>query len=403
MKSVLYISYDGLTDSLGQSQILPYLIGLKVKGNKVSILTCEKPDNYKKNKSIVQQKCEEHDIDWNYTMYSNKYPIISPFLNTGRLRKRAEEIFNSNSFNIVHCRSIIPAQIGFRLCKNSKAKLIFDIRGFWANERVDGGIWDLSNPIYWTVYQYFKNSEKQLFRDAESIVTLTENAKNYIKDNFENQGNFTVVPCCADTSHFDINRIDLGKVNQLKSKFNIPESHYVLTYIGSLGARYKLSEMLDFFKVLQAKVPNSTFLFISKSDTSKITDLAHSKGIKRDSIKITSCEYSEIPTYISMANASIFFIVSSFSGKAVSPIKQAEVLSLGLPIIANTGLGDTDKILLETNIGIVVEDFKKADYEMAVNRILEFKRSKEEIRAEALKLFTVEMGIDRYHKLYQSL
>ena len=30
-KQILYISYDGITDPLGQSQILPYIIGLTKK------------------------------------------------------------------------------------------------------------------------------------------------------------------------------------------------------------------------------------------------------------------------------------------------------------------------------------------------------------------------------------
>jgi len=31
-KQALYLSYDGMTDPLGQSQVLPYIIGLQKKG-----------------------------------------------------------------------------------------------------------------------------------------------------------------------------------------------------------------------------------------------------------------------------------------------------------------------------------------------------------------------------------
>ena len=30
---VLYLSYDGLTDGLGRSQVLPYIFGLEAKGH----------------------------------------------------------------------------------------------------------------------------------------------------------------------------------------------------------------------------------------------------------------------------------------------------------------------------------------------------------------------------------
>ena len=35
----LYLSYDGLTDPLGQSQVLPYIMGLGDKGFRFAIIT----------------------------------------------------------------------------------------------------------------------------------------------------------------------------------------------------------------------------------------------------------------------------------------------------------------------------------------------------------------------------
>src|SRR4051794_20204501 len=44
MTSVLYITYDGLTDPLGRSQVLPYLTGLAERGHRITVLSCEKPE-----------------------------------------------------------------------------------------------------------------------------------------------------------------------------------------------------------------------------------------------------------------------------------------------------------------------------------------------------------------------
>lgn len=403
MKKVLFISYDGLTDPLGQSQVLPYYIGLSKIGHEVTILSCEKPENYKKNRKVVSDKCKSNNITWDFTFYKSTLPVISPVLNNYRLKKKAKTEFKYNRFDIVHCRSIIPAGIGYQLCKKSNAKLVFDIRGFWADERVDGKTWNLSNPIYKIIYQHFKKKEKFLFEKADTIVTLTENAKNYILENFNTKGKFLVVPCCVDVNHFDLNKIEVSKVVELKASLKIPQDNFVLTYVGSLGARYMLEEMLDFFKVFKEIKPKATFLFISKSDTSEILNLAETKGIDQASIKITSCEYQDIPTYISTGNASIFFIVTSFSGKAVSPTKQAEVMSLGLPIVANTGLGDTDLILNSSNCGVIVKEFNAKYYREAAQELIDFELNKTEVRQEALARFTTEMGIERYDSVYKNL
>ena len=46
---VLYITYDGLTDPLGQSQVLPYLFWLSKKGYHFTVLSFEKKERLKKS------------------------------------------------------------------------------------------------------------------------------------------------------------------------------------------------------------------------------------------------------------------------------------------------------------------------------------------------------------------
>jgi hypothetical protein len=39
---VLYLTYDGLTDPLGQSQVLPYIVGLSKKDIDFTVISFEK-------------------------------------------------------------------------------------------------------------------------------------------------------------------------------------------------------------------------------------------------------------------------------------------------------------------------------------------------------------------------
>ncbi|MFT6166932.1 MAG: glycosyltransferase involved in cell wall biosynthesis [Vicingaceae bacterium] len=373
------------------------------KGHRITILSCEKAENFKKNKAVVSQKCKAANMEWNYIDYNNSIPVVSSFLTVRKLKAKALAIAKQNKIEVVHCRSIIPAMVGETVQKKEGVKFIFDIRGFWADERVDGKIWNLKNPLYRFLYNYFKKKEKYLFEHADCIVTLTENAKSYIQKEFVTKQKFLVVPCCVDFEHFNFKTIQNDKVNELRAKIGISKDNYVLTYVGSLGTRYMLREMLEFFKVLKVLQPNASFLFISKSDTSEIKPICTSIGLDDSSIFITSCEYTEIPTYISIGDASIFFIITSFSGKAVSPTKQAEVMSLGLPIVANSGLGDTDLILKETKSGVVLNQFTELEYQRLANEILNFNGDKEKIREAARQYFTLESGIEKYDSVYKNL
>ena len=43
--TVLYLSYDGALDPLGQSQVVPYVIGLASLGFRMRLISFEKPES----------------------------------------------------------------------------------------------------------------------------------------------------------------------------------------------------------------------------------------------------------------------------------------------------------------------------------------------------------------------
>ena len=61
-KSVLYLSYDGMTDPLGQSQVLPYLKGISKAGYTVHLVSYEKKEKYKKHRAVIDAICKEANI-----------------------------------------------------------------------------------------------------------------------------------------------------------------------------------------------------------------------------------------------------------------------------------------------------------------------------------------------------
>ena len=74
---VLYISYDGMTDNLGQSQVIPYLQGLSKKGYSIHLLSCEKPANFEKRQNHISKLLQKSGIVWHPIQYTAKPPVIS--------------------------------------------------------------------------------------------------------------------------------------------------------------------------------------------------------------------------------------------------------------------------------------------------------------------------------------
>jgi hypothetical protein len=152
---ILYLTYDGLNDPLGQSQILPYLCGLSDKGYSITIISFEKQTIPGKNKQEIINQCKGHHIEWIPLNYHKHPAVLSTLYDLLQLRRVIKKLLGEKEFGIVHCRSYITSLAGLWLKKKYKLKFIFDMRGFWADERVEGEIWNIKNPLYKIIYKYF--------------------------------------------------------------------------------------------------------------------------------------------------------------------------------------------------------------------------------------------------------
>ncbi len=403
MKKSLFVTYDGLTDPLGQSQILPYFKGLSAKGHQITILSCEKPEIFKKKESLIREICDKAGIHWEYIFYTKKPAVLSTFFDLKGMESKALALHRKFDFDIVHCRTVITTSIG-RLLQKKGVRFIFDIRGFWADERVDGKLWNVQNPLYLLIYSLFKKKEKKAYLNSDQIITLTENAKNELLKRFKLPNKkIDVVPCTVDLEHFKWSAGLKEKSSELKKELNLADHHPIVCYSGSLGTRYLIDEMLKCFAMINKTYSKAKFLIVTHSNTEDLYEKAKELDLT-DEIVVTATDYNHIPAYIAIADLALYFIYAGNSGKAVSPTKQAEFLSLGIPIITNTGIGDTEHILSENKVGLNVENFNEPAYRKIVERIPEIlEKPKTEIINIAEGYFNLEKGIATYNGVYNKL
>lgn len=406
-KTFLFVSIDGMTDPLGQSQVLPYLVGLAKQGNTIGIVSCEKKENWNLQHSVVESIIKEDGITWDYCFYKTGKPFVSQLQNYLALKKivvmRASTTEISSNV-VLHCRSYLAGLIGLYCKKKFNTGFIFDMRGFWADERIEGGIWKKTNPISSFLYSYFKKKEKEMLVNADAIISLTHKAKSIILNwNIGiDESKMTVIPCCADLNHFSNENIDAPRLSLLQERHPQLKNKFVLSYVGSLGTWYMADEMLAFFKVLSEK-EDALFLIITKDNEELVHQAAKKHGVDLDTLIIVSSSRADMPYYISMSSASLFFIKPTFSKSASSPTKMGELLSMGIPIITNVGVGDVDSIIHDTKCGVIISDFQNTDYEMAIADLLEnCNLYQKNTVSTANRYFSLKDGVEKYTKIYNS-
>jgi len=403
VKKVLYITYDGLTDPLGQSQILPYLIGLSQYGYRFTILSFEKKDRFQNEKAIIDQLTAESNIDWVPLTFTTRPPLLSKFYDAVRMKRSAVALHRKEGFDMVHCRSYVAADAGLYLKKKFGIKFFFDMRGFWADEKKDG-TWNVKNPLFNRVYKYYKTKEAQYLQHADYIISLTEAGKKEMSTwaSFQENVPVSVIPCCADMQHFSLTNNEQKK--KARENLEIKNAQLVLSYLGSVGTWYMLEEMLLFFKEVKKKYPDAKFLFITHTPRQMIDQHIAQLNLEPKDFIITQAARKEVPGLIKASDINISFIKPVYSKISSSPTKLGEVLSMGIPVIVNVGVGDVEETVNNANAGYVLHDFKEEDFKKAVDAIPSLlQKQPADIRKAVENVYSLERGIQLYRKSYQQV
>ena len=145
-KKIIYITYDSVLEPLGQSQVLKYISKSNYNKN-ILLLSFEKEKNFsnKKNLNYTKDIINDANIKWEYFFYSNKFWILSKIIDILKIIFFIFKKKIKHKVKVIHARSYLP---GFAVYISKffiNTKFIFDMRGFWIDERFDWSIWSNKN------------------------------------------------------------------------------------------------------------------------------------------------------------------------------------------------------------------------------------------------------------------
>ena len=390
---VLYITYDGLLEPLGQSQVLAYMEKLAPEWP-VHILSFEKSKDRDDEARVaaMRARLRAAGIGWTPLAYhkSPSAPATAFDIAVGTLV--ALQLVLRLKVKIVHARSYVPALVAIAVKRVAGVKFLFDMRGFWADERVDGGLW----PENARVYRIAKNLERRFLEAADHVVTLTHaSAKEiarfpYLQDRMPP---LSVIPTCADLNLF---RPGPGR----------DDSVFTFGYVGSVGTWYLFDETLAFFRVVAGRRPDARLLVVNRNEHEAIRAAVQKAGIELSRLEITAAQHRDVPRYIARMHVGAAIIRPSYSKIASAPTKLAEYLGCGAPCVGNVDVGDMEEILEGKCVGVALREFTPAEYNRAADRLFAL-LGDPDIRQRCVQTaresFSLETGVDAYRNIYLSL
>lgn len=390
---VLYISYTGLLEPLGQSQVYQYLKELS-EDHTILLITYEKPEHLEQRERLQELKSEMDDegIKWRPFKYHKNPTVPATLWDIFKGCLYGISLVKKHDVDIIHARSYIAGAIAMTIQSVSSVKFVFDMRGFWADERVDAGLWPEDSYIY----TFAKKLEKALLERADLIVSLTESGVEAIKDFSDvdtSDTQFEVIPTCVNLNLFS------------RENHKISDS-LTLGYLGSVGTWYLFDEVLDCFSILRELNPTASLKIINQGDHEYIREQIEKYQIPESSVEITATEHENVPRALSDVDAGIFFYKPTFSKRGTSPTKMGEFLALGIPCFTNSGIGDVQRLLEQNQTGVVLEEFDDQHKRTAVTQLIELIQEDDvgdRCRALAEEYYSLENGVEAYDSIYRRL
>jgi glycosyltransferase involved in cell wall biosynthesis len=405
-RRVLFISYNGMLEPLGQTQVLPYLRELARRGVKFTLLSFEKSNAFtaegQRNCAALKRELLEQGIEWHWLRYHQRPSLPATIFDVLKGIRFASRLVQRNNIELVHARSYIPATIALALKRKFGIKMIFDIRGLMAEEYVDARHW----PEGGLRYRVTKATERRILAGTDAVVTLTDRIWPIIKEWEGLKGRnvpHAVIPCCVDLSLFTFKEQERAK---LRAELDL-EDRFTFVYSGSLDGWYLTEEMADFFASVVRKRNDAHLLWLTTGSRERVRQLMSARGISADHFSIRTVAPKEMPSYLAAGDVGLSFIKRCFSKLASSPTKNGEYLACGLPIVINAGIGDSDSLVDESQAGVLIDNFDEHDFDAAWTAIQELVNDpniQAKARAAAEKVFDLNsVGAERYARLYEAL
>lgn len=390
--SILYVSYDGMLEPLGQSQVLSYLERLSATCD-VSLISFEKKTDWAtpRRREAAAERIGAAGISWTPLRYHKRPSGIATAFDIAMGTIVTIYILLRHRIRLVHARSYVAALIALAAKRLTGARFLFDMRGFWADERVDMGQWRADSRIY----RLAKRLERSYLRNADQVVTLTRASAAEVR-RFDYLSDFcppiAVIPTCADLDRFSGPAARKGPLT--------------IGFVGSATSWSRIDELLAFYARLKGSRPEARLLIVNRDDHAFIRSRIAAAGVAMEDVELVAAEHRDVPALLSSMTVGTALKRPSYSQLACAPTKLAEYLGSGVPVLVNRGIGDVAEIVETERVGIVVDDFSHDALGRAAEatlNLLDDPALAARCRDAACRHFSLEDGVAAYAAIYERL
>ena len=393
MTPTLYLTRNGLLEPLGQSQVFGYLRGLS-SDHGITLITYEKPEDWADTARVDQARraCARHGIRWLPQRFRPRPKLIAPALSMLRMVWLVWREVRAGRAELIHVRSYIPAAVALSVHRLTGVPFIFDMRALWPEEMITAGRLRRGSMLH----NALRRLERLCLRDAAAVVSLTEAAVEHLKATYPDElagQRIRVIPTCADLDRFTPT-----------SESGEDEVHGCVGTVTS--GWFRIDWLAAYFRAVARANASARFEVVTRDDPDSVhaqLDPDRTLG----NLSVFACTPEDMPEAVRRQCASVMFYAGgAISELGRSPTRMAEILGCGIPVVANSGVGDVAGIVARYRVGVLVEDSSDAAMDRAVQQLSELRADPDlpaRCRRAAEEVFSLERGTEAYRALYAEI
>ncbi len=238
---------------------------------------------------------------------------------------------------IYHCRGESAAQWGLRMRDLFPGdKVVLDVRGYWPAEKLyERGIEypEKATGADRTLYNTLLDHLNKTISKVDGVTTVSDALRTLLIETAGATAECAVVPCCVSTV------VPGDRREELRSSWGVGKDEIVVVYSGTTAAYQHLEDLtIPFMKALMEADSKIRLAFFS-SQIDKITMMLQNAGLDIERVLLKKFRQDEVGSALSACDAGILIRKPTLVNRVANPVKIAEYLAAGLPIIIEKGVG----------------------------------------------------------------
>ena len=402
MNILVYITYDGILDPLGQSQIAPCVKNAAKTFDIVYVLSWEKPLNLA---GLLETSCFPDKVVWIKRKFNK-----GPSRKVGDLISMIWTLFftvlklGGRKKIVIHCRGHVGAAATWLACmvlqRMRNILVLFDYRGDWISERVDKGGWSYDSLLDRLSINVWRWLEFKVLHWADHINTLTARSAERISDIYSvDREKISVIPCAVDNSLF---KVDPDARMRLKSFFpDLSPDTVVLGYLGSIGPMYRFYSFVNLAKILVSQNPRKKFIFFVMTNN---PDNVQTENLVELDFAVGRFSRKEVADLLPAVDWLVSFPVASGARFSMSPVRVGEALASGVKVITSPGVGDLDSFLKEQQVGFTLDPENLTEMNTLGDDLVAL-TMKEKVRVSSVarKFLSLNVANQKYNEIFNKM